>query len=137
EQIARKASQLCNQGRDKELGWNSHVEVGYSYRISDINCALGISQLSRIESIIARRQALAEMYDRELARIPEIVRPPLSSSVGRVSWFVYPVQLSAQFSAADRDRVCEFMARKGVATGRYFAPLHRQPVLRTFAAVGS
>ena len=129
ELIARKASQLRNQGRDPQLGWNSHAEVGYSYRISDINCALGVSQLSRIETIIARRQAVAEMYDAELARIPGIVPPPLTSSVGRVSWFVYPVQLSAEFSARDRDRVCELMARKEIATGRYFAPLHRQPVL--------
>jgi perosamine synthetase len=129
EQIAHKASQLRNQGRDPSLGWNSHTEIGYSYRISDINCALGISQLSRIENIIERRQRVAEMYDRELARVPQIVRPPLTSSIGRISWFVYPVQLSAEFSAADRDSVCELMAFSGVATGRYFAPLHRQPVL--------
>ncbi len=129
ERVARKASRLRNQGRDPSLGWNSHIEVGYSYRISGINCALGISQLSRIESVIGRRQALAEIYDRELARIPDIIRPPLTSSVGRISWFVYPVQLAAEFSANDRDRVCELMAQKEVATGRYFAPLHRQPVL--------
>jgi len=135
EQIARKASQLRNQGRDPDLGWNSHAEVGYSYRISDINCALGISQLSRIKSIIERRQRLAEIYDRELTRIPQIVRPPLTSSVGRISWFVYPAQLSAEFSAADRDRICELMAQKGIATGRYFAPLHRQPVLSSHAEI--
>jgi len=133
EQIARKASPLRNQGRDPDLGWNSHAEVGYSYRISDVNCALGISQLSRIESIIERREALAEMYDRELARIPEIVRPPLTNNVGRISRFVYPVQLSAEFGADDRNLICELMARKGIATGRYFAPLHRQPVLRSRA----
>jgi perosamine synthetase len=129
EQIGRKAAQLRNQGRDPDLVWNSHAEVGYSYRISDINCALGISQLSRIEGVLERRQMLAEIYNRELARIPQIVRPPRTSSVGRISWFVYPVQLSEEFSAADRDLVCDLMARKGVATGKYFSPLHRQPVL--------
>ena len=133
ESIARKAVQLRNQGRDPSLGWNSHSEIGFSYRIADINCALGISQLARIEDTIVRRQKLAEIYDRELASIPEIVRPPIQSDVGRISWFVYPVQLAAEFAAADRDRVCESMLQKGVATGRYFPPLHQQPVSHKFA----
>lgn len=133
ENISRKAVQLRNQGRDPALGWNSHSEIGFSYRISDINCALGISQLARIEEVIARRQKLAETYDRELASIQEMVRPPLRSDVGRISWFVYPVQLAYEFGIVDRDRVCESMLRQGIATGRYFAPLHKQPVLAAAA----
>ncbi|HEX8925445.1 MAG TPA: DegT/DnrJ/EryC1/StrS family aminotransferase, partial [Terriglobales bacterium] len=133
ESVARKATQLRNQGRDPSLGWNSHAEIGFSYRISDINCALGISQLARIEDVITRRQKLADTYDRELASISEIVRPPLRSDAGRISWFVYPVQLADEFTSADRDRICESMLRKGIGTGRYFAPLHKQPVLATAA----
>jgi dTDP-4-amino-4,6-dideoxygalactose transaminase len=129
EKVARKAAQLRNQGRDPSLGWNSHAEVGYSYRIPDINCALGISQLARIEGVVARRQPLAEMYDCELARIPEVVRPPLTSATGRISWFVYPIQLAAEFTVQQRDLIHNAMSRRGIATGRYFAPLHRQPVL--------
>jgi perosamine synthetase len=130
ENIARKAAQLRNQGRDPALGWNSHAEIGFSYRISDINCALGISQLARIADVIAKRQQLAGTYDRELANISEVIRPPLRSNVGRISWFVYPVQLAADFSGSERDQICDAMRQKGIATGRYFAPLHRQPVLR-------
>ena len=126
--IARRAAQLRNQGRDPSLGGNSHAEVGFSYRISDMNCALGISQLARIEDIISRRQKIAEAYDRELANIPEIIRPSLTSHIGRISWFVYPIQLVTGFTAADRDRICEMLLRNGIATGKYFAPLHQQPV---------
>jgi perosamine synthetase len=133
DKLARKAVQLRHQGRDPSLGWNSHADVGSSYHLADINCALGISQLARIENTIAKRQRIAESYDRELARIPETVRPPLASDVGRISWFVYPVQLTQEFTAGDRDRICEAMLHKGIATGRYFAPLHRQPVIRTTA----
>jgi perosamine synthetase len=133
EKIARKAAQLRNQGRDPSLGWNSHVEVGFSYRLSDINCALGVSQLARIESTIAKRQRLAESYDLALTGVPQIVRPPLASDVGRISWFVYPVRLTGEFTAVDRDRICEAMLGKAIATGRYFAPLHQQPVIRTTA----
>jgi perosamine synthetase len=130
-EMARKATLLRNQGRDPSLGWLDHVEAGFSYRLPETNCALGISQLRRIDAVVAKRQQLAEAYDRELARIDGIIRPPLSSSVGRISWFVYPIRLAAEFSRRDRDRVCESMLQKGIAAARYFAPLHRQPVLRS------
>jgi perosamine synthetase len=130
EELAVRARRLRNQGRDSSLDWHQHAEVGFSYRLSDINCALGISQLARIEQIVAQRQKLAETYDRELAKIGGITRPTLSSAVGRIGWFVYPVRLTAEFAAQDRDWICESLARKGIASGRYFAPLHQQPVLQ-------
>ncbi len=129
ERIALQAERLRNQGRDPAAGWLQHVEAGFSCRISDINCALGISQLRRLETVIVKRQQLAEAYDRGLQAIPEIIRPPLNSSIGHISWFVYPVQLGPQFSMQDRDWICESLLRRGIASGRYFAPLHQQPVL--------
>jgi perosamine synthetase len=131
QRLAAHAQRLRNQGRDADLDWHQHAEVGSSYRLSDINCALGISQLARIETIIKRRQKLAEIYDRELASIGEMIRPSLTSGLGRISWFVYPVRLAVEFIAKDRDWICESLRRKGIATGRYFAPLHQQPVLAT------
>ena len=131
QKLAECARRLRNQGRDSKLDWRQHAEIGFSYRLSDINCALGVSQLARIEKIVERRQKLAEVYDRQLEKIGEIVRPPLKSDVGRISWFVYPIRLAAEFSAKDRDWICESLAQKGIATGRYFAPLHQQPVLET------
>jgi perosamine synthetase len=130
QQVAAAAERLRNQGRDHALGLNQHIEAGFSYRLSDISCALGISQLSRIEAVIARRQRLAEAYERALAPIAEIIRPPLNSGLGRISWFVYPVQVAPEFNAEHRDWICEALLNKGIATGRYFAPLHRQPVLK-------
>jgi perosamine synthetase len=130
QQVAAAAERLRNQGRDPALGLNQHMEAGFSYRLSDINCALGISQLSRIEAVIAGRQRLAEAYDRALASIAEIIRPPLNSELGRISWFVYPVQVAPEFKAEHRDWICESLLRERIATGRYFAPLHRQPVLK-------
>ncbi|SRR6266700_1450918 len=129
EQIATRARQLRNQGRDPALDWYQHADVGFSYRLSDINCALGTSQLTRIESVIEKRQRLAQIYDRELTGLGDVERPALTSNTGRISWFVYAIRLAAHFDAKDRDWICESMLRRGIATGRYFAPLHRQPVL--------
>jgi len=98
-----------------------------------MNCALGIAQLERIEAVVAQHQRLAEAYDGELAKVEAVIRPPLTSGVGRISWFVYPIRLTNEFSAQDRDAVCASMRQKGIATGRYFPPLHRQPVRRSSA----
>ena len=95
-----------------------------------MNCALGISQLKRLEHVIEKRQRLAESYDRRLCSVKDLICPPLSNAIGRISWFVYPIRLPDRFARADRDWICEVLATKGIATGRYFAPLHRQPVLQ-------
>ncbi len=130
ERLARQARILRNQGRDPTLSWEDHAEIGFSYRLSDMNCALGISQLKRLEHVIEKRQHLAESYDRKLHGINDLICPPLSNAIGRISWFVYPIRLPDRFARADRDWICEVLATKGIATGRYFAPLHRQPVMQ-------
>jgi perosamine synthetase len=127
---AERARRLRNQGRDPSLDWYQQAEAGYSYRLSEMNCALGLTQLQRIEEIVQRRQAVAEIYDSKLAGIKGIVRPPLHAPDGRLSWFSYVVQLADDFQANDRDWLCERLLARGIGAGRYFAPLHRQPVLQ-------
>ena len=133
-ELAGAARRLRNQGRDPSLDWFQHVDVGYSYRLSDMNCALGTSQLHRIEETMKRRQFLAGQYDRRIAQIGNIVRPPLHEKNGKISWFSYVIQLPPEFAAAGRDQVSRRLADKGIQTGRYFAPLHRQPVARSLPA---
>jgi perosamine synthetase len=135
-EIAKHARRLRNQGRDPALDWLQQVEVGYSYRLSDINSALGVSQLQRLEIGIARRLWLAALYDDKLKVIHEVRCPGLQSLGGRISWFCYVIQLREDFDRRDRDRLCEVLISHGIGCGRYFAPLHRQPILanenRTF-----
>ena len=126
---ANHARRLRNQGRDPALDWLQQIDAGYSYRLSDINCALGVSQLERIESVIARRLWLAELYNEKLESIPGICRPNLLSPLGRISWFCYVIQLREPFGRKHRDELCEKLLARGIGAGRYFAPLHRQPIL--------
>jgi perosamine synthetase len=130
EKLAGQARRLRNQGRDSSLDWYQQAENGYSYRLSDINCALGIAQLRRIESIVVRRQALASLYQTRLATCSDISTPALETDSGRISWFTYVVQLSSDLVRRDRDWICDRLIRHGIGAGRYFAPLHRQPVLK-------
>ena len=129
--LARRARILRSQAKDDTLDWaGQHAEIGYSYRLSDINCALGTSQLARIDSILEQRQKLAACYESRLADQNVILPPPSVCTYGRISWFAYVVQLAPNFTRQDRDRVWQSLLDRGIGAGRYFAPLHRQPVLQ-------
>ena len=121
---------LRNQGRRPDDGWHDHRLLGYNYRLSELNCALGVSQMSRLPAILEQREGVARMYARQLEAIPEVKAPPLTAvfknDIGRVCWFVYVIQLEA------RDAVCERLNARGIGCGRYFAPLHRQPLFAPY-----
>jgi perosamine synthetase len=118
---------LRNQGRAPSGDWLDHAEPGFNYRLSELACALGRVQLSRIGAILAQRQSVAERYSGLLGDIPGLELPPLSLPRRTLSWFVYVVRLP---SDANRDEVQSAFARRGIATGRYFAPIHLQPAWR-------
>jgi perosamine synthetase len=130
-EVAIKLRALRNQGRTGSEDWLQHSELGYNYRISDINCALGIEQLKRIDSILDRRQAIAGEYGRILGGDPALILPPMTLPHRRISWFVYVVRLSNRFDQAQRDWVFHEMKLRGIALGRYFAPIHLQPIYQS------
>ncbi len=128
QSVAKQAKMLRNQGRDPAAGWLEHVELGYNYRLSDINCALGIEQLKRIESILRARESVARGYERRLRGNPNLILPEIDCRDGRISWFVYVVRLSDDFTRAQRDWIVSEVRKAGIGCGRYFAPIHLQPL---------
>jgi perosamine synthetase len=129
--VAALARKLRNQGRNESAGWFQHDEIGYNYRISELNCALGISQLERIETVLQMRGAIARQYHRHLEQVPGLHLPALDIPRRRISCFVYVIRLRESFAAAHRDRLIQEMASRGISCGRYFAPIHLQPAYRT------
>jgi len=130
DEIARLARMLRNQGRSDSEDWFQHSELGYNYRISDINCALGIEQLKRIQIILDRRQAIAREYHRRLIGHPDLRLPLLAVPNRANSWFVYVVRLGKRFNQVHRDWIVKEMNLRGIGCGRYFAPIHLQPIYR-------
>jgi dTDP-4-amino-4,6-dideoxygalactose transaminase len=121
---------LRNQGRSvNSEDWFGHSRLGYNYRISDINCALGLSQLNRIEEILKRRRSIAAYYHERLNTLP-FVAPPYCAPNVELGWFVYVVQLSQEFKRKDRDRIMQKLRDRGVSCSNYFAPIHLQPFYR-------
>ena len=128
--LAARLRSLCNQGRRPGEDWFQHHEPGFSYRLSDIHCALGVQQLSRIEQTLRHRDTLASMYASQLSSNEHVSCFGTGPSGRRISWFTYPVLLSSRFSRQDRDEIWAALRQNGIETGRYFAPSHLQPVLR-------
>lgn len=130
---SKKIYELCrslrNQGRGEGTNWFNHVRLGYNYRLSDINCVLGISQLQRIEEILAKRSRVARLYTALLTPVAGL-RVPWSAPQVKVSWFVYVIRLSTDFSRGDRDAVIRELGRRGIEASNYFAPIHLQPFYR-------
>jgi perosamine synthetase len=127
EDLACMLRSLRNQGRNENGKWLSHVRLGYNYRLSDINCALGIAQLERIEEILQKRTKVANMYNERLKDIEGIEIPFISSKV-KMSWFVYVVRLDERFSKEDRDIFLTSLQEKGIECNNYFPPIHLQPL---------
>ena len=138
-EAARRMGALRNHGRYEceprsESTWLDHAELGFNYRLSEMQCALGLVQLRRLDQILARRAAVGRRYCDLLAGDPRLCLPSLEIPGRRLSWFVFVVRLADSFMQADRDRIVRTLAEAGVATGRYFAPIHLQPAYASWRA---
>jgi len=120
---------MRNQGRSDNGEWLQHKRLGYNYRISDINCALGIAQLERIEEILAKREKVVKAYNERLKDIEELILPHFEPNK-KISWFVYVVRLQDKYSREDRDRILSELKEKGTGCSNYFSPIHLQPFYR-------
>jgi perosamine synthetase len=106
-----------NQGRAPDMGWLDHDRLGFNYRLTDIQCALGIAQLERLDAMLADRRRVAGWYAEALADI-EVTLP--ADIPGR-SWFVYVVQLPP---GIDRDATVVALRERGVQSKPYLPAIH-------------
>jgi perosamine synthetase len=127
ERIAALCRSWRNQGRKEDGGWLQHQCLGYNYRISEIHCALGISQLRRLDTILAARACVAAAYREALKDLPHIILPALPGPGVQMSWFVFVVRLQDEFTREHRDTVLAELNSRGIGCSNYFAPIHLQP----------
>lgn len=128
DDLAALCVSLRNQGRGRGGGWLAHDRLGYNYRLSDINCALGIVQLSRIEEFIEKREKVARMYQQCLADEDRLIVPRAPED-SFMSWFVFVVRLAAQYTQQQRNTLLKKMIDRGIQVSNYFPPVHLQPFI--------
>lgn len=115
-----------NQGRGVGGEWHEYLRLGYNYRISDIQCALGISQLKKIDRILKKRELVAKEYSDRLKHIKGIKLPFVSNDELKVSWFVYVIQSES----LDRDFFMKELVKRGVECSQYFQPIHLMKIYK-------
>ena len=131
-ELANTLRALRNQGRKDGDGWLEHSVLGYNYRLPEISCALGISQMARIESILAQRETIARRYCEVLQANPDVTAPEMQVPDGRPCWFAFVVRLADGFTRCERDRVVHHLTTHGIGCRPYFPPIHLQPLYRPY-----
>jgi dTDP-4-amino-4,6-dideoxygalactose transaminase len=105
------------------------IEPGFKYNMTDIQAALGIHQLRRLDGFVRRRQEIAAMYDNAFADLPEVLLPPRLP--GRNHTFhLYPIRLQANLLDLNRSEFIEELRARNIGTSVHFIPLHRHPFYR-------
>jgi len=113
-----------NQGRAPDMGWLDHDRLGFNYRISDLQSALGVAQLRRLNEMLAGRAEAARLYAAALAELELVELPAAEWEGGSRGWFVYVVQLNA---SVDRNSVIEKLRSAMVDCKPYLPALHLMP----------
>lgn len=105
--------------------WYQEMQtLGFNYRMPEMSAALGESQLKRLDSLIAKRRAAAERYQKLLANIPNLVLPPAESANEKSAWHLYPVRLTPKV-AHKRDDVFAKMRAAGIGVQVHHLPVYR------------
>src|SRR4051812_26615833 len=126
-----------NQGRAPGMGWLGHERLGFNYRITDIQAAIGVAQLERADALLAERARVAELYARALEQLGAapagegdsdgLVLLSADQGQARRSWFVYVVQVPV---GTNRDGVIAALADRGIDSKAYLPCIHLMPHYR-------
>ena len=137
EEMAEWLRSERNQGRSQNRAAVEHDRIGFNYRMSDIQAAIGIAQLERLDQLLERRASVASLYADRLAGLgaadpadgngEALLLPCADRGDERRSWFVYPVQLPGD---ADRAGVIEVLDAEGIRSKAYMPCIHTLPHYR-------
>ncbi len=118
---------LRNQGRAPGDTWLQHTHLGYNYRLDEMSAALGVTQMQRLDELVARRTQVADWYNQRISEIPGVEAPTIARYTTRVSWFVYVVRFN---QGLDRDIIAKRLGELGIPARPYFLPIHLQPYMK-------
>ena len=104
------------------------VDLGFNYRMTDMQAALGLSQMQRIDAFIARRRAIARRYDEALAALP--LGLPGRSALADSAWHLYVIQVDAARCGKSRKTVFDHLRSAGIQVNVHYIPVHLQPYYR-------
>jgi UDP-4-amino-4,6-dideoxy-N-acetyl-beta-L-altrosamine transaminase len=105
------------------------VLLGFNYRLTDIACALGLSQLEKLDANLARRREIAAQYAEAFWDLPAIVIPTVRDGVVP-AWHLYPVRLKLELLAAGRGEIFQALRAENIGVNVHYIPVHQHPYYR-------
>jgi perosamine synthetase len=125
--FAESCRALRNQGREG-MSWLAHQRLGYNYRLSEINAAIGVAQMQRLDELTENRHRVAIQYIERLMTSRFVTVPTIIENTV-MSWFVFVVRLNDLFEIGDRDEAIKELRAEGIGCSNYFPPIHLQPYM--------
>ena len=134
DEMAGRLRRFRNHGLETEfrerdasgLVYSPMVDLGYNYRITDLQCALALSQLSRLESGLKRREEIAQRYRAELGALPGLTLPAVELHV-RHAWHIFPVLLDLDRLTVDRRAVLAALRAENIGATVHYVPVYWHP----------
>jgi UDP-4-amino-4,6-dideoxy-N-acetyl-beta-L-altrosamine transaminase len=105
------------------------IELGFNYRMNEMEAALGLSQLGKLQAFAARRRFLSEAYDAALENLAPLVRP-VARGGGQLAPHLYQVLIDFEAVSRSRSEVMRALAGRGIGSQVHYIPLYRQPYFR-------
>jgi len=105
-------------------------ELGYNYRLTDFQCALGLSQLKKIDRIIQRRRKIVKKYNYEFKDMPEIKIPQINPVNSNPVWHIYMIQINLEKLKEGRREIFEALRAENIGVNVHYIPVHLQPYYR-------
>lgn len=138
-QLAEKMSSLRSHGITRDPSKMQHetdgpwyyqqIDLGFNYRMTDIQAALGISQLERIDDFVAQRHRLAQRYDEQFADLP--LTSPWQTPDSYSAFHLYVIRLNTNELAISHRQVFESLRAQGIGVNLHYIPVHTQPYYRS------
>lgn len=131
EDLASKLKVLRDHGMDtKKRYW--HEVIGFNYRITNLQAALGVAQLERIDQFIEKKRKNAKIYDSHLRNVQGVVLHPEMPWATNVYW-LYSVLIDSESYGINRDELMNKLAKNCIETRRFFYPMHFMPPYKRYA----
>ncbi|MFL6647959.1 MAG: UDP-4-amino-4,6-dideoxy-N-acetyl-beta-L-altrosamine transaminase [Sulfurifustaceae bacterium] len=138
EHLYRKMRLLRSHGISREQDdmerqpdgpwYYEQIDLGYNYRMNDIQAALGCSQMRRLPQFLEARRALASRYSDGLRHLPLVLPPPEENR--RSAWHLYLVRIKASRTVKSRRAVYDALVQAGIRGNVHYIPVHMQPYFR-------
>lgn len=119
----------ARQRQAKGQWYYEMADLGYNYRLTDIGCALGLSQMRKLEGNLSRRRRIADLYRAGLKDIPGIILPAVRNDV-LPAWHLYPIRFNPSSFRAGRADIFAALRAENIGVNVHYIPVHTHPYYR-------